>query len=68
MRVIVAGDIRVDAILLNTDKATAVFIETDDGEPAIIISMLPGGNGYMRLTRGEDPEFESLARQLKIKP
>ena len=68
MRVVVAGDIRnATPILLNTKEATAVLIETDDGEPAVILKMLPDGNGYIRLFKGEDKNFDDTARKLGLK-
>jgi hypothetical protein len=65
MKVIVAGDYK-NTILLNTDKATALMIDTDDGEPAVIIRILPKGNGYLRLFKGEDADFDEQARQLGL--
>lgn len=65
MKVIVAGDIK-KPILLETDKATALLIETDDGNPQVIIRMLPNGS-YMRLFKGEDKEFDNQARELGLK-
>jgi len=66
MKVIVAGDIK-NPVLLNTDKATALIIDTDDGQPAVIIRMLPNGSGYMRLFKGEDTNFEETAKALGLK-
>ena len=65
MKVLVAGDYK-NPILLNTDKATALLIETDDGKPAVIIRILPNGNGYLRLFKGEDKDFDEQARQLGL--
>ncbi len=67
MRVIVAGNFK-NPILLNTKEATALLIETDDGQPAVILRMLPNGQGYIRLFKGEDENFESAARQLGLNP
>lgn len=66
MKVTVAGDIK-NPILLNTSDATALLIETDDGQPAVIIRMLPNGQGYIRLYQGEDESFDSVAKQLGLK-
>lgn len=63
MKVIVAGDFK-NPILLDTDKATALLIDTEDGQPAVIIRILPSGNGFLRLFKGEDKDFEEQARQL----
>lgn len=65
MRVIVAGDFKTP-LLLNTDKATAVLIETDDGSPAVILKMLPNKQGFLRLYKGEDKDFDEQARQLGL--
>lgn len=63
MKVIVAGDFK-NPILLDTDKATALLIDTEDGQPAVIIRILPSGNGFLRLFKGEDKDFDEQARQL----
>ena len=65
MRVTVAGDFK-NSLLLNTKDATAVLIETEDGQPAVIIRMLPNGQGFIRLFKGEDPNFDDTARQLGL--
>ncbi len=66
MRVIVAGDYK-NPILLNTTEATALLIETDDGQPAVILRMLPNGHGFIRLFKGEDKNFDETAKQLGLK-
>lgn len=65
MRVIVAGDYK-NPILLNTKEATALLIETDDGQPAVILRMLPNGHGYIRLYKGEDEGFDQTAKELGL--
>lgn len=65
MKVIVAGDYK-NPILLNTKDATALLIETDDGNPAVIIRILPNGQGYIRLYKGEDQSFDETARQFGL--
>ena len=65
MRVIVAGNFK-NPILLNTNEATALLVETDDGSPAMILRMLPNGQGYIRLFKGEDQKFDETARQLGL--
>lgn len=67
MRVVVAGNYK-NPILLNTNEATALLIETDDGQPAVILRMLPNGKGYIRLFKGEDEKFNDTARQLGLIP
>ncbi len=65
MNVIVAGGLE-NPILLNTKKATALLIETEDGAPAMLIQMLPDGNGFIRITKGEDKNFDQIARELGL--
>jgi hypothetical protein len=65
MKLVVAGDIK-NPILLDTDKATALLIDTDDGQPAVIIRILPNGNGYLRLFKGEDTNFDEQAKALGL--
>ena len=65
MRVTVAGDFK-SPILLDTKEATAVLMEFDDGQPAVIIRILQNQKGYVRLYRGEDPNFDEQARQLGL--
>ncbi len=65
MRVIVAGNLK-NPVLLDTDEATSLLIETDDGRPSMLIQMLPNGKGYLRLQRGEDKNFDEVARQLGL--
>ena len=66
MKVTVAGDYR-KPLLLSTNEATALLVETDDGQPAVILRMLPNGNGYIRLFKGEDANFDETAIQLGLK-
>jgi hypothetical protein len=65
MIVTVAGDYR-SPILLQTKKATAVFIDTEDGKPSVIFKMLSDGKGWIRLTNGEDKNFNEVAKQLGL--
>jgi len=65
MRVIVGGNIKTP-VLLDTKEATAVLISTDDGQPTVLFKMLKDGKAWLRLTKGEDPEFDEMARQLKL--
>lgn len=65
MRIIVAGDFK-NPILLDTADFTAVLIETDDGKPAVIYKILPEGNGFIRLTKGEDKYFDQQAENLGL--
>jgi hypothetical protein len=66
MRVTVAGTYK-EPILLDTKDATAVLVEFDDGQPAVILRMLPNKQGYLRLFKGEDQSFDEQARQLGLK-
>lgn len=65
MRVMVVGDYK-SRVLLDTTKATAVLISTDDGEPNVIFKMMENGKGWIRLTEGEDKNFHSEARSLGL--
>lgn len=65
MRVIVSGGIN-KPILLNTTEASAILIETDDGQPTVIYKMLEDGNGWLRLVKGEDKNFNEVAKQLDL--
>lgn len=65
MRVIVAGNLR-SGVMLDTDKASAVLISTDDGEPNVIFKMMENGQGWVRLTDGEDVNFAAEARNLGL--
>lgn len=63
MKVLVAGTYKTPIIFETTD-ATALLIDTEDGQPAVIIRMLPDKKGYIRLFKGEDKNFDEQARQL----
>ena len=63
MQVVVAGGIK-KPILLDTKEATAILINTDDGKPTVIFKMLPNGKGWLRLTKGEDKNFNYEAEQI----
>lgn len=65
MRVVVAGDFK-NQILLDTTAATAVLIETNDGKPNVIFKLFPDGKGWLRLTKGEDKNFDEAAQQLGL--
>lgn len=65
MKVIVAGGIK-KPILLNTTEATAILICTEDGKPNVIFKMLQDGKGWLRLTKGEDKNFDDAAKQLGL--
>ena len=65
MKVIVAGGMD-KPILLDTNKATAILIATDDGKPNVIFKMMKDGQGWIRLTEGEDKNFHTVARELGL--
>jgi len=67
MRVTVAGDFK-NPILLDTKDATALLMEFEDGQPAVIVRILPNKQGYVRLFKGEDSNFDDQARQLGLIP
>jgi hypothetical protein len=65
MKVIVAGGMD-KPILLDTNKATAILISTDDGKPNVIFKIMKDGRGWIRLTEGEDKNFHSVAKELGL--
>jgi hypothetical protein len=65
MRVIVAGDFR-KGILLDTTEASALLIQTDDGQPNMLVKMMENGQGWLRLTKGEDKNFEEAVKALGL--
>ena len=65
MRVVVTGDFR-EPTLLSTDKATAILIYSDDGTPNVIYRMIANGKGWVRYTKGEDANFDDIARTLGL--
>ena len=65
MKVIVTGDFR-EPTLLNTDKATGILIYSDDGRPNVIYRIIGEGKGWIRYTKGEDPNFDEIARSLGL--
>jgi len=65
MRIIVAGGMS-QPILLDTNKATALLISTDDGKPNVIFKMIQDGKGWIRLVAGEDANFYSVAKELGL--
>jgi hypothetical protein len=65
MRVVVTGDFREPA-LLNTDKATGILISSDEGRPNVIYRIVADGKGWIRYTKGEDENFDEVARALGL--
>ena len=65
MKVIVTGDFR-EPTLLNTDKATGILIYSPDGKPNVIYRIIADGKGWIRYTKGEDPNFDDVARSLGL--
>lgn len=65
MKVIVTGDFR-EPTLLNTDNATGILIYSDDGKPNVIYRIVGNGRGWIRYTKGEDPEFDGVAKMLGL--
>lgn len=65
MKVVVAGDMS-QPVLLSTDKATAILIETNDGLPTVIFKLLSDGKGWLRYTKGEDKNFDEVAKSLGL--
>lgn len=57
---------RSPRVLLDTEEATGLLVATGDGQPSIIFQMLPDGKGWVRYTKGEDRNFDEVARQLGV--
>jgi hypothetical protein len=65
MRVVITGDFR-EPKLLDTDKATGILIYSDDGKPNVIYRFIAEGKGWIRYTKGEDSNFDDVARSLGL--
>lgn len=65
MKVVVTGDFR-EPMLLDTDKATGILIFSDDGNPNVIYRIIGEGKGWIRYTKGEDPNFTEIATALGL--
>lgn len=65
MKVVVTGDFR-EPVLLSTDKATGILIISDDGTPNVIYRMIANGKGWVRYTKGEDPNFDDVGKMLGL--
>ena len=65
MKVVVTGDFR-EPVLLDTNKATGILIYTDDGSPNVIYRIIADGKGWIRYTKGEDENFNEIARSLGL--
>lgn len=66
MRVKVLGDFK-EPVLLDTDKATGLLIESPDGKTNVIYRFIGAGKGWIRFTKGEDENFEEIISQLGLK-
>jgi hypothetical protein len=65
MKVLVTGDFR-EPVLLDTDRATGILISSDEGRPNVIYRIVGEGRGWVRYTKGEDPNFEDMAKMLGL--
>jgi hypothetical protein len=65
MKVVVTGDFR-QPVLLETDKATGILIYSDEDRPNVIYRMIGSGKGWIRYTKGEDQNFDEIARMLGL--
>ena len=65
MKVVVTGDFR-EPTLLNTDNATGILIYSPDGKPNVIYRIIAEGKGWIRYTKGEDANFDDVARSLGL--
>jgi len=67
MRIVVAGDARRSPrILLDTKEAVGLLVERDDGQPSMVLQLMSDGQGWVRYTKGEDKNFDEVARQLGL--
>lgn len=65
MRVVVSGDFR-EPVLLDTQKATSILIFSEDNRPNVIYRFIGEGRGWLRYTKGEDVEFDDVAKALGL--
>lgn len=65
MRIVVTGDFR-EPILLDTDKATGLLIYSDEGRPTVVYNIVGNGKGWIRYTKGEDANFDEIAKMLGL--
>lgn len=65
MRVMVAGTFD-KGVILDTTQATAVLIDTDDGQPTVVFKILEDGKGWLRLVKGEDENFGAVVKELGL--
>lgn len=65
MRVVVTGDFR-QPVLLDTNESTGLLIYSDDGRPNVIFRMIGDGKGWIRYIKGEDQDFDEIARSLGL--
>jgi hypothetical protein len=65
MRIVVTGDFR-EPVLLDTDKATGLLILSDEGRPNVVYRVIANGKAWVRYTKGEDAEFDSVVKALGL--
>jgi hypothetical protein len=65
MRVVVAGGLK-NPVLLDTTEATALLITDLNGKPNVIYQLLDNKIGWVRYTRGEDRNFDEVAKELGL--
>lgn len=65
MKVVVIGDFR-KPIMLETDEATGLLIQSDDGNTNTIYRFTDNGRAWVRYTQGEDKNFSDVAQQLGL--
>ena len=53
-------------VILDTTQATAVLIDTDDGQPTVVFKILEDGKGWLRLVKGEDENFGAVVKELGL--
>lgn len=65
MKVVVTGDFR-EPVLLNTNKASGLLIYSDSGQPNVVYRFIGEGKGWIRYTKGEDPAFEEVVKNMGL--
>jgi len=65
MTVIVVGDFR-QPVLLETTEASGILIKSEDGKTNTIYRFIDNGKSWVRYTKGEDKNFDDVARQLGL--
>jgi hypothetical protein len=66
MEIIVGGDF-TNPVLFKTKQASSLYINKEDGQPAVLYIFPKNKNCYLRYTKGEDSNFDNIVKQLGLK-